>query len=707
MIALSGLTIGQFDSVLFALKSQGMDVVDQIPPEIVDKRRRAIKLVEFVEQEDPSLEVLRQALPRQMAVQSTPVIWELPARNLLFTGRTEQLRALRTSLSAANPFSIASQAICGPPGQGKSQLALEYVHQNIASYRAIFWFGGGEDQSLQHHYAQIAKTQGLSGSDEEENRRAVFRWLQGHSPWLIVVDNLAPSYLMRADRADALPLPQQGGHILITTRAADCGALGINQPLQLEEFSMAEANVFLCHRLNRNFAELSEDARHAMEELAKALHRVPLALEQACFLMQKHVKDYAALLPQARGELFSLLSYAVPAKVYHGLALTAVYERLRKELEKRSPGSIELLRIAAMMGTEPIPSAIFQYGAEEMVTELAVPLADAKTHSAALAELLEPLLQNSLLQRAPNDTFILNRLVRLLIQNMPDERRLGVFGERAIRAVNRAFAVVQLPPDVRLRMLPHIAQVTRLLEQGRCAAEKAQLTHNAARLLIEQGQKERAAAWLQRSIEISNELLHRGQLAIAHTLLDLSELEMDRDNPLGSALQARKALSFIYNPQSPSKLEQDPGQPSVLDQIALYERSIALFEKLSDSTGLLQGLDGLAELYGRKEDFDSARAMVERAIGLRKKLLGQRHPEVATCLSYLATLYRKLGHNDRAESLLRETLVIWEQALGSEDPQLLPYLAELAELLRERGCLEEANALLERVTLIKKKCGLA
>jgi tetratricopeptide (TPR) repeat protein len=73
-----------------------------------------------------------------------------------------------------------------------------------------------------------------------------------------------------------------------------------------------------------------------------------------------------------------------------------------------------------------------------------------------------------------------------------------------------------------------------------------------------------------------------------------------------------------------------------------------------------------------------------QALELRKRLLGEEHPSVATTLNNLAYLYDSQGRYAQAEPLYLQALEIAERQLGVNHPRTITFRENLQSLPEQR-----------------------
>jgi hypothetical protein len=162
-------------------------------------------VTDLLQQKGAKLDEIRKLLPP---------VWNVSHhRNPNFTGREDALSELRLALTSGEPAAW-KQAAFGMGGVGKTQLAVEYIYRHKPDYRVIWWIHSEEPTAMAADYASLADDLDLpeKGSiDQSETVRAVKRWLEHNSGWLLIFDNAHDQGAIR----DYIP---QGGYSSLITR---------------------------------------------------------------------------------------------------------------------------------------------------------------------------------------------------------------------------------------------------------------------------------------------------------------------------------------------------------------------------------------------------------------------------------------------------------------------------------------------------------
>ena len=97
------------------------------------------------------------------------------------------------------------------------------------------------------------------------------------------------------------------------------------------------------------------------------------------------------------------------------------------------------------------------------------------------------------------------------------------------------------------------------------------------------------------------------------------------------------------------------------------------------------------------------RPYFERALEIRRRILGEEHPDTAHSYNSLGYLLRSQGKLDEAKPCFEQALTIRENILGIEHADTAVTLNDMGRLFEEQGDLETAKMHYERALAISKK----
>jgi len=99
-------------------------------------------------------------------------------------------------------------------------------------------------------------------------------------------------------------------------------------------------------------------------------------------------------------------------------------------------------------------------------------------------------------------------------------------------------------------------------------------------------------------------------------------------------------------------------------------------------------------------------AVAQRQLEIRRRLLGERHPDVADSINDVAALLQGKGDYAGAEAFYREALAMWRDILGPEHPDVAASLNNLGVLLQAKGDYAAAEAFhREALAILRKLLG--
>jgi len=195
----------------------------------------------------------------------------------------------------------------------------------------------------------------------------------------------------------------------------------------------------------------------------------------------------------------------------------------------------------------------------------------------------------------------------------------------------------------------------------------------------------------------TRDLIARVTPAIPH--LDMLSREMLEDipNPEEDLGWAFTGIAWFYEGQGLYALAEDP-----------YQRCLDAVKKILGDRhpDVATSLNNLALLYKSQGKYGEAEPLYLRSLEIDKRIYGEDHPEIATDLNNLAALYESQGKYSEAEPLYLRSLSIREKELGVDHPDVAQSLNNLAELYRAQGKYSEAEPrYLRSLSILEKQLG--
>jgi tetratricopeptide (TPR) repeat protein len=137
--------------------------------------------------------------------------------------------------------------------------------------------------------------------------------------------------------------------------------------------------------------------------------------------------------------------------------------------------------------------------------------------------------------------------------------------------------------------------------------------------------------------------------------------------------------------------------------LALYEAQQAGGETQAHDLAIAETVALLGTVEQSKGEFEAADRYMRRALEVRRKVLGNDHPEAASSLHDLGNNDYKRGRYAEAKEALREALAIRRRVLGAEHKRVADTENSLGAVDYELGATVEARIHFERALKIREK----
>lgn len=194
----------------------------------------------------------------------------LMVRNNHFTGREKLLRTIADGFYNKK---MGIQLLSGMPGVGKTQMALEFAHQNTERYSIIWWLNAEDEASLRVACKSFLDSRKEPCDHDDVSVKFCNFFNNQVDHWLLVYDNAElSSREQREIFSSYLPAERRAGNILITTRTCT-DFYGIS-PIHVDVFTQEEAVKYIRSVVGKSSAK-------GDKYLAKRLGYLPLPISYA------------------------------------------------------------------------------------------------------------------------------------------------------------------------------------------------------------------------------------------------------------------------------------------------------------------------------------------------------------------------------------------------------------------------------------------
>ncbi|MEU6086340.1 FxSxx-COOH system tetratricopeptide repeat protein [Streptomyces sp. NPDC047085] len=645
----------------------------------------------------------RPAAPTGRATSTTSASHALPTRLPRamplpqaghFTGRETELGELRRLLDAGDQVAVLPYALYGMGGVGKTRLAVEYVRRHHTEYQRIWWIDAEQPAVIRQQLASLAPDFGPAAEGPGDPVDRVLAAMSTGDPftrWLLIMDNAGAPEDVVPYVPSLLGVRDGAGHVLVTSRHS--GWAERVHALRVDVFSREESVAFL--RRRTPWATTEEAQR-----LAESLGDLPLALEHsAAAQAQSGIRTdaYLDLLEHRRREVL-----AEPA-LSGAQTVAATWRTSVDLLRAQNPRALELLRLLASFGPEPIAQSFLH---DARLLPLPEALASVARDELARGRAIRAINQFSLLTVNPaTSTLQVHRLLSGVLQDeMSEEERTTMrhLVHRIIAAHdpgnsqrpenwgNYADILPHLEPSGLLHCGDQEARATALSILGYVIARgdfpgAVQLAGHVAKVWSDElGPDHLQTLWARR------------QQASAHwQLSQFAESRRINEDVLGR-LRSTVGDDHEYTLTVAGATAADLRaagrftEALALDQDA-YDRSVRLYGAtdpyaltVAHNYGVSLRVNGLyAEALARDEECHEGRLAV----------LGPTARSTLFSINNVARDLRECGRYAEALALQTNTLARYREQYGDQHPATLRAVKNMAVTCRKAGEFEQALTL--------------
>ncbi|KAH7061799.1 kinesin light chain [Paraphoma chrysanthemicola] len=636
------------------------------------------------------------------------------SRNDQFLGRESQLAEVEVKLFEHNQATAV--AIVGPPGTGKSQLALEVAHRTILRNKdcSVFWIDASDIDSLYRSYDSVAQKLSIPGWDDEkaDSRQLVKAYLggRGEHQYLLVFDNADEVSLGSSGMptgavhlSDYLPQSGRCAILYTTTNRDTAETLTAPNIVELQEMTSSTAQSMLESHLP---TLLSGSVQQEAQLLLRELSYLPLAVVQAA----AYITARSITLPEYR----LLVAKQKEAAPGHGSELQGDRPQ---EPDTTGPVAITLLISLDHLRGDVELAAKYLFLAA-CVDRKDIPLDLLPSSSShEKEEAVKVLRKYGLVVMRPAESSLdLHQLVHRALRECL--QRQGLLDKWTGTAAQELYGVF---PDNNhrsrskwRRLLPHAKYVLLHGQAEKGGGDRLELARKCAMALYNDGRWKEAEELEVQVMETSSRVLgdeHPDTLISMNNLAstysdqgrwkEAEELEVQvmetRKRVLGDehpdTLTSIANLALTYSDQGRWKEAEE------LEVQVIETSSRVLGDEHPDT---LISMNNLASTYSNQGRWKEAEELFMQVMETRKSVLSDEHPSTLTSMANLASTYSKQGWWKKAEELEVQVIETSSRVLGDKHPDTLISMNNLASTYSNQGRWKEAEELFMQVMETRK-----
>lgn len=636
------------------------------------------------------------------AARVEPTVWNVPGRNVSFTGRDEVLADVHRQLAGGLRAVILPVALRGLGGVGKTQLALEYAHRFKADYDVVWWVDAEQLELIDVALARLAARMGLpstgSAPDDARQAREALRLGEPYARWLLIFDNAAEP----DDLLAYLPDPGAHGHLLLTSRDQTWAAHA--STLEVDVFTRQES-------VARLTSAVRDLAPGDAESIAELLGDLPLAVESAAAWLATTGTPVDTYIEALAGETMRVLSLEQPRG--YALPVAAVWSLSLKRLREQEPAAAHLLELASHMSPDGIATELFYSAAA--IDELRR-FDDRVTDALSIGTLVRAITRFSLMRADSNEL-----RVHRLVQDAVRAQMEGVASDETVHAVHRILYAARPGP---LKVddpaeWPRYAQIWHHLLPSMAEfcdeQEVRELMIDRVRYLWSIGEYQRALRFARPIIERWETRIREDGPSYVELSAELGRQLLALQTEVASALRANGEIREAYKldgailarqmellpARHPDTLTSSIMVAADLRALGYFASALArdkrTYEDLADVLGAdhprtLSQANNVAVSHRLVGDFAEAYRIDQDVFARRRSVLGRRHPDTLHSRAQCGFALAIAGRYDEAVPVLVEGATGLIESFGPARPRTLVATTSLAWALLKAGRPAEALA---------------